>query len=343
MVMLLRRRTVELMNVNSKPVNMHLLYLSVLLNIVADGTQPIRTDAVTVENYTFPLENGTFMLYERTDGEGKLLDEANQPSATLSFINNGIAFLFDEIRYEIGGYVIDRVRNPGITSTMKGYVSYAENESGKLLNAGWCPLENPKLTDTKGNFSVCIPLKMLLGFAEDYNKIIMNVRQELILLRSNTDLNSILTNKADEKPKIVLTKIFWKVPHISVGDVEKDKLLGYIDSGKYLDIAFRSWELQEYPLLQETMKHGPSKLQISMEEVHNEELLGNMTENADGKRKRKNVKPHAVETTTPTTTTMKEVRQRKRKRKHVKPHAVETTTPTPTTTTTMKEQPLVIV
>ncbi|KAJ8934723.1 hypothetical protein NQ318_012093 [Aromia moschata] len=54
---------------NSKPVNMHLLYLSVLLNIVADGTQPIRTDVVTVENYTFPLENGTFMLYERTDGE----------------------------------------------------------------------------------------------------------------------------------------------------------------------------------------------------------------------------------------------------------------------------------
>ncbi|KAJ8953469.1 hypothetical protein NQ318_023590 [Aromia moschata] len=96
---------------------------------------------------------------------------------------------------------------------------------------------------------------MLHGFAEDYNKIIMNVRQELILLRSNTDLNSILTNKTDEKPKIVLTKIFWKVPHISVGDVEKYKLLGYIDSGKYLDITFRSWELQEYPLLQETMKH----------------------------------------------------------------------------------------
>lgn len=29
---------------------------------------------------------------------------------------NGIAFLFDEIRYELGGYLMDRNRNVGITS-----------------------------------------------------------------------------------------------------------------------------------------------------------------------------------------------------------------------------------
>ncbi|KAJ8939911.1 hypothetical protein NQ318_023252 [Aromia moschata] len=53
-----------------------------------------------------------------------------------------------------------------------------------------------------------------------------------------------------------MSSIAFKIQfHISVGDVEKEKLLGYIDSGKYLDIAFRRWELQESPLLQETMKH----------------------------------------------------------------------------------------
>ncbi|KAJ8933185.1 hypothetical protein NQ318_011474 [Aromia moschata] len=119
---------------------------------------------------------------------------------------------FDMKMVEVSSIVLC---NPGITSIMKGYVSYAENESGKLLNAGWSPLANPIITDNKGIFKVCIPLKMLVGFARSYNKIIMNARQELILLRSNTELNSIPTNKADEKPKIVLNKILWKVPHIS--------------------------------------------------------------------------------------------------------------------------------
>lgn len=40
----------------------------------------------------------------------------------LKFINNGVAFLFEEIRYEMNGIVVDRVRNPGIISTIKSYL-----------------------------------------------------------------------------------------------------------------------------------------------------------------------------------------------------------------------------
>uniref|UniRef100_A0A8D9EWX1 Double jelly roll-like domain-containing protein n=1 Tax=Cacopsylla melanoneura TaxID=428564 RepID=A0A8D9EWX1_9HEMI len=48
------------------------------------------------------------------------------------FINNGICFLFEEIRLEMNGFEVETCKNPGITSCMKGYVSYSENEIKKL-------------------------------------------------------------------------------------------------------------------------------------------------------------------------------------------------------------------
>lgn len=43
-----------------------------------------------------------------------------------TFVNNGIAYLFQDIRYELNGVEIDRLKNCGITSTMKGLVSYSK-------------------------------------------------------------------------------------------------------------------------------------------------------------------------------------------------------------------------
>lgn len=215
-----------------------------------NNNDEIRIPIQTQDIYTLPAQSFLYI-------EGKLLDQAGAASATLSFVNCGIPFLFDEIRYELGGSVVDRVRNPGITALMKGYVSYTENECVKLRNSGWSHLENPKnIVDDNGNFSVCIPLKMLFGFAEDFNKIIINTRQELILIRSTSDVNAIHTNKENETPKITLQKILWKVPHVSVSDTEKLRLLKHIENGRDLDVPFRCWQLQEYPLLQETMRHS---------------------------------------------------------------------------------------
>jgi len=41
----------------------------------------------------------------------------------VSLGNNCVAFIFDEIRYELNGVEIDRNRNVGITSTLKNYVT----------------------------------------------------------------------------------------------------------------------------------------------------------------------------------------------------------------------------
>jgi hypothetical protein len=169
-------------------------------------------------------------------------------------ISNFIAHLFDEIRLELGGVIVDRIKNPGITTTMKGYVSHTPNESTALINAGWSPLEDTytNFDAQTGAFDVCWPLSNILGFAEDYKKVVLNLRQELILLRSSTDLNATLESTGLEKAYIRITKIVWQIPHFTVSDEEKLKLFNIIEKNNPLSIAHRRWELFTYPLLQES-------------------------------------------------------------------------------------------
>lgn len=232
-------------SITSLEYHTHQPYASTSLNYNDEIRIPIQAqDLLTLPSQSFLLI------------EGKLTDDKDKASATLKIINNGLLSLFDEIRYEIGGVVIDRNKNPFITSTMKGYPSFSENVSLRLSNAGWSPIDHPDIASKDGEFSVCIPLSMILGFGEDFKKVIVNMRQELILIRSSSDINATVTNKADEKPKITLNKVVWKIPHVSVSDDEKLKLIKHLDSNKDLTIAFRSWELHEYPLLPETQRHS---------------------------------------------------------------------------------------
>ncbi|XP_029663005.1 uncharacterized protein LOC115235385 [Formica exsecta] len=46
------------------------------------------------------------------------------------------------------------------------------------------------------------------------------------------------------------------MPHIVLNDINKLRLLRTLDSGRYLSVAFRSWDLYEFPLLQSTTKHS---------------------------------------------------------------------------------------
>jgi hypothetical protein len=186
--------------------------------------------------------------------EGKVIVEKKETLKNLKFVSNGILSLFNEIWFELGGVVIDKSRNPGLTSLMKGLVSYNKNESIRLQNAGWITSDDENLIDENGNFCVCIPLNAVLGFAEDFKKVIINLRQELVLRRSNTDNNAILATAVDATTRIELTKVLWKVPHIIAGDVERLRLLDIIEKNTDLNIAFRSWEIHEQPLLQETQR-----------------------------------------------------------------------------------------
>ena len=46
------------------------------------------------------------------------------------------------------------------------------------------------------------------------------------------------------------------MPHVMLNEVNKLSLLRAMESGRYLSMSFRSWELYEYPLLQSTTKHS---------------------------------------------------------------------------------------
>lgn len=109
-----------------------------------------------------------------------------------TFDTNGTPHLFSEISYEMNGVVIDSTIKPGIVSTA---------HSSKTILKG---LEKQVST--------------LLRFAEDYRKVIVNTRQELILIRSNS---------AD--PKVIIDRIFWKVLHITAGFAQEFALTKYID------------------------------------------------------------------------------------------------------------------
>lgn len=212
----------------------------------------IRIPIQQTDIYTLPYNSFIYI-------EGKLLKDNGQVSATAKFVNNFFAHLFEEFRYEIGGKVVDRVKNPGIATTLKAYVSLNQNESKRLMNAGWntenadCVVE---VNDTTtGHFNLCVPLRLLFGFAEDFRKIVINLRQELVLIRSNSDHNAIINSVTTETNKVEIEKIMWKMPHISVADAERLKLLSLLEQGSELEIGFRNWELYEYPLLQNTQSH----------------------------------------------------------------------------------------
>lgn len=194
--------------------------------------------------------------------EGKLKKEevtatgvpvtSGTPAEDSYIINNAAAYLFDEIKYELNNFEIDRCKNVGITTTMKGYVSFEPEDMTYMNIASWNLTSSTKVENNE-TINYIIPLKSLFGFAEDYQNIILNAKHELILTRSRSDINMFYSNVNCSKFEI--TKIQWKIPHIQVSDSEKLKLLKYIEQKQSIPMNFRSWELYEYPTLPQTDRH----------------------------------------------------------------------------------------
>ncbi|XP_014297836.2 uncharacterized protein LOC128667341 [Microplitis demolitor] len=182
-------------------------------------------------------------------------------SVTTHMANMTVCHMFEEIRYELKGVEIDRNKNVGITSLMKGYTSLSPAQENILQNSGWIMDKAAnKLHNDNGYFDISIPLSLLLGFAEDYHKVVINAKHKLILIRSNSDLNAYIVaapaaGTRAEAVKITSQKIEWIVPYVTMADKQKIEALNYISSDPAISISFRAWELYEYPLLPNTSKH----------------------------------------------------------------------------------------
>lgn len=161
--------------------------------------------------------------------------------------NNAMAHLFSEIRYELNGIVIDRVRNPGITSLLKGIPSFNNQEIIRLSNSSF------RIEDkTAKEFTYCLPLKLLLGFAEDYKKVLLNVKQELVLIRSRTNNNSLIDGTGTLKMELSLKTIQWQVPFVNVNDTYRLQMITLLQKNIPIHISFRGWETYEYPSIPST-------------------------------------------------------------------------------------------
>lgn len=209
-----------------------------------NNSDEIRISIQQQDLYVLPSQSYLYI-------EGSLKNAADETvSATAQLTNNVIGFLFDEIRYELNSIEIDRTRNVGVTSTIKNYISLNNATSKMCYNAGWSP--DNLILPANGLFNFCVPLNMLLGFAEDYKKIIINAKHELILNRARNDDNAVVS--PTDVVNIKINKLQWRIPHITVAAQEKLTFLKLLDANKSIQMSFRSWDMYEYPTLPATMQ-----------------------------------------------------------------------------------------
>lgn len=210
-----------------------------------NSNDEIRIAVQHQDIYTLPSESYIYI-------QGSIARRAAGADATPNLADFAPAHMFADIRYEINGFEVDRCKTPGITGLMKGFSSHSPSDKCVLTTSGF-KADAPWAQEVVASFEYRIPLKMLLGFAEDYKKIIMHAKQELILVRSRSDVKCFIG--ANDNVVIRLTKIQWKIPHVNVSDQSKLRLLKTIERREPIAMAFRSWDLYEYPALPQTDKH----------------------------------------------------------------------------------------
>ena len=226
--------------------------------------------------YTQPSES--FLIVE-----GRLLrttDRANPPNAddpkalidddVVTLINNGIMFLFSDVRYHLASHEIEVLQNPGHATTILGMLKYPDDfTKSQGLNQLWAPdtkIENDEIAnktenlgfkkrheyiikspDTKGNFSFKIPLKHFLGFCEDYKKVIYGMQQRLTLTRTGNN-DAIFRNNAATECTIDLKKIRWFMPHVIPSDAYRLQLDKIIERKEKIPVGYRMLQCDNTPV-----------------------------------------------------------------------------------------------
>lgn len=209
-----------------------------------NNNDEIRITIQSQDLYVLPSESYLHIEIKsaKKDGTPIVADEA-------IFARNFTSYLFSEIRYELNGFEIDRCKSPGVTSLLKCMVACKTSDKTAYelytLNADHSMIA--------GTYRMVLPLRFVLGFCDDFNKIVLNSKHELILVRGRSDLNAYVS----QRDNIVLTvsKIHWKVPHVTLSDQAKLTMFKTIARNESLLIPFRSWDLYELPGIPQTTRH----------------------------------------------------------------------------------------
>lgn len=122
----------------------------------------VRISIQQQESLTHPSESYLHI-------NGTISGTDNKVNTNLGILNNGIAHLFDEIRYEIGGTVVDRVRNVGISSLVHALLTLTPSQEVGLEKASWYGYTK-EAKSTSESYSASVPLKYLMGFLKTTRK-----------------------------------------------------------------------------------------------------------------------------------------------------------------------------
>ena len=201
------------------------------------------------EEIRIPINNVAFVYpHDSTlQIEGKFVNfkpEASNKSATIS--RNFGLHLFSEIRFEVNGVVIDSIRSPGIATSMINWLTIGAEDHAEASLHLWLD-SKVEFTSEKTQFWIHLPLKKMLSFFQDYRKIIIFSRLELILIRAKSDVDCIIEQVNANSVNIEITKISWKMPHLEINEMLKLKIMKILESGRSIQMAFRSHEYYENP------------------------------------------------------------------------------------------------
>ena len=229
------------------------------------GTNLNRGSIVlTIESqdiYTHPAES--FLVID-----GQLLKDNNndyEDADNITLINNGMMYLFSDIRFHLSSHEIEVLQNPGQATTMLGLLKYPDDfYKAHGLNQLWFKDENIEpdqetntgfkkrheyiiqTADPKGTFSFKIPLKHFLGFCEDYKKILYGMQQRLTLTR--TDNNNIIFKGTKmvnnnvvviDVGKVDIKRIRWFMPHVIPSDAYRLQLDKIIEKKEKIPVGYR--------------------------------------------------------------------------------------------------------
>ena len=252
-------------------------------NPIAGNTGDLNRGSIVIvieaqDIYTHPAES--FLI---VDGRLTLKDDravnpvADDPKAlknddVVTLINNGIMYLFSDVRYHLASHEIEVLQNPGYATTMLGMLKYPDDfNKSQGLNQLWAPdgglgtLEKGrdnnnynkgfdirhkyiiKSPNKKGEFSFKIPLKHFLGFCEDYKKIIYGMQQRLTLTRTG---NADAIFKANDLADCIIDikRIRWFMPHVIPSDAYRLQLNKIIERKEKIPVGYRMLQCDNAPV-----------------------------------------------------------------------------------------------
>ena len=194
--------------------------------------------------------------------DGTVLKKAD---VKLALINNGLMFLFDNIKYELSSVEIDSVYLPGQATTMFGLLTKNQNYvDGGGLNSCWQPDANKgeaaatnagyearrnflflnnrlEAEDPEsGKFRFSIRLEDIFGFATDYDRVMYGFTHTLTLIRNLNNKDALFGEADAVAGKVEFSKISWILPIVEPSQVTGYKLVKLINEQRTFSIDFRA-------------------------------------------------------------------------------------------------------